>query len=147
MRSFGLVDGRPGEADPPWGDGEGGCLFAEPSITDFLENLRWQLGEAVKRAKGAIALINADHAKRGILHSSMTNQRITNAVKVEFDAGIEVAFGELKRAIRITKLDPKDLRQATLECLSTFLVEAKGLMASSLRCLLCRVSPASRHRG
>jgi hypothetical protein len=106
-------------------------VFAEPTINDFLDNLRWHLAGAMSRARAAIAHIKSDHASRGILQSGMTYQRIFAVVREEFEAGIETAFGELKRAARTTKLEPADLRQATLQCLANFMIEAKALIGSA----------------
>jgi hypothetical protein len=86
-------------------------MFAEPTINDFRENVRWHLAEAMTRAQGSIAAIKADHASRGILQSGMTYQRIFATVRDEFDAGTRTALGELKRAVRATKLDRKTRRK------------------------------------
>jgi hypothetical protein len=51
-------------------------VFAEPTINDFLDNLRWHLAKAMTRAGESIARIKGDHAGGGILNSSMTYQRI-----------------------------------------------------------------------
>lgn len=107
-------------------------MFAEPTINDFLDNLRWHLAEAMTRAKGGIARIKAEHAGRGVLNSGMTYLRTFDTVREEFDAGIKTTLGELKRAVRITKLNPSDLRQVTVQCLNNFAIEAKSLIRANL---------------
>jgi hypothetical protein len=107
-------------------------MFAEPTINDFRENVRWHLAEAMTRAQGSIAAIKADHASRGILQSGMTYQRIFATVRDEFDAGTRTALGELKRAVRATKLDRDDLRQTTTQCLTDFENQAKALVRANL---------------
>ena len=106
-------------------------MFAEPTINDFFDNLRWHLAEAMERAGVAIAHIKSEHARRGILQSSMTYQRVFDTVRQEFDAGTKTAFGELKRGVRITKIDRLELRQATLQSLASFAIEAKALIAAN----------------
>src|SRR5580704_5959727 len=105
-------------------------MFAQPTINDFLDNLRWHLAQAMKRAQASKAKILSEHASRGILQSSMTYQRVFEAVRQEFDAGIKTAFGELKRAIRITNLHRAELRQATVQCLENFALQVKAMVGA-----------------
>jgi hypothetical protein len=108
-------------------------VFREPTINDFLDNLRWHLAKAIARAKGSINQTLSNHASRGILQSSMTYQRIFEEVRKEFEAGIETAFGELRRAARKTKLDRNDLRQTTVQTLENFALEAKAIIGGNHR--------------
>jgi ABC-type transporter MlaC component len=48
------------------------------------------------------------------------------AAKKEFEAGVDAVLGELKRTIRKTKLDPKQLRQRAADRLMSFADEAKA---------------------
>ena len=107
-------------------------MFAEPTINDFLDNLRWHLAEAMTRTTGEIARIKAEQAGRGVLNSGMTYLRTVDTVREGFDVGTRTALGELKRAVRITKLNPNDLRQATVQCLNNFSIEAKSLIRATL---------------
>jgi hypothetical protein len=100
-------------------------MFAKPTINDFLDNVRWHIGQAVGRINKSIARIKAEHAARGILQSGTTFVRSSETVKEEFDATIRIVVGELKRVARITDLDPKDLRQATAQCLDNFCCKQK----------------------
>jgi hypothetical protein len=43
-----------------------------------------------------------------------------------------IVVGELKRVARITDLDPKDLRQATAQCLDNFLLQAKAIIRGTV---------------
>jgi hypothetical protein len=89
-------------------------MYSQPTINDFLDNIRWHLAEAIKRAQATIGGIKSDHAGRGILHSSMTYQRIFAAVNDEFETGTRAVLGELRRAVRITTLDRRTLREVTV---------------------------------
>jgi hypothetical protein len=102
-------------------------MFAEPTIDDFLDNVRWHLAKAVNRAGRAVAATTAQLASKGALNSGRAIIMIFDAVRTEFDAGIETAFGELKRTINRTKLNRGDLRQATVSCLENFAIEMKAL--------------------
>src|SRR5262249_43309511 len=57
--------------------------------------------------------------------------RIFGEVRKEFDAGIETALGELKRAVRKTSLDRDELRQATTKCLMNFATVIKAATESN----------------
>jgi hypothetical protein len=102
-------------------------MFAEPTINDYLDNIRWHLDKALTNAKHAVSRIQVEHASRGILDSSMTVSRVAGDVKKEFDAGVEAALGELRRAVSKTRLDPRELRQATAQCLTNFAIAVKSV--------------------
>src|SRR5262249_37715025 len=102
-------------------------VFTEPTINDFVDNIRWHLAKALDRARGEVVRIKSEHASRGILQSSMTIMRIFAEVRKEFDAGIETALGELKRAMRKTQLDGRELREVTVQCLENFAIQAKAV--------------------
>ncbi len=106
-----------------------GAMFADPTINDYVDNIRWHLDKALTNAKLAVGKIRADHAARGILSSSMTVMRVIGDVKKEFDVGVEAALGELRRAVSKTRLDPQELRQATAQCLANFAIATKGVAA------------------
>jgi hypothetical protein len=106
-------------------------MFAKPTINDFFDNARWHVKEAIARINKLVGRMKAEHAGRGILQSSMTHQRTFQIVKEEFDATIRIVFGELKRTIRITDLDPREVRQAALQCLDDFSRQAKAIIQGS----------------
>ena len=107
-------------------------MFAQPTLNDFLDNLRWHLAKATTRARQSLDRMRVEHAKHGTIHSSMTCRRTFEIVREEFEAGVEVALGELKRAIRTTGLDRNDLRQLAIQTLETFAGQAKALMANDM---------------
>ena len=106
-------------------------VFAEPTINDFRDSLRWHLTRAMTRARTAIGRIKSEHAAHGALQSNRTYLGIFAAVRREFEAGTNTALGELKRVVRITRLDRTELRQAALQCLNDFAIEAKALIDSN----------------
>jgi hypothetical protein len=107
-------------------------MFAELTINDYQNWVRWHLKKALTNAEGAVGQIRAEHAARGILDSSMTVMRVIGDVKKEFDAGVEAALGELHRAVSKTNLDPQELRQATAQCLVNFANATKRVAAPYL---------------
>jgi hypothetical protein len=104
-------------------------MFADPTINDYLDNVRWHLDKVLANATHAVNKVRAEHAQRGILSSSMTVMRVFSEVKREFDFGVEAALGELRRAASKTKLDPRELRQATAQCLANFAIAMKSIAA------------------
>ena len=105
-------------------------MFAEPTMNDFLDNIRWHLQKAADRGRQAAAEVLAQLAKAGALQSGRAVLMTFAAVRKEYDAGVDSALGELKRCARITKLDPRDLRQATVQCLENFALEMKSITRS-----------------
>lgn len=83
------------------------------------------------RARTAIGQIKSEHAAHGALQSNRTYLGIFAAVRREFEAGTNTALGELKRVVIITRLDRTELRQAALQCLNDFAIEAKALINSN----------------
>src|SRR5258708_11318070 len=104
-------------------------MYAEPTINDFLDNIRWHLDKACQNAQHVVNQVMTEHAGRGILESSMTMMRIFDEVRKEFDAGIEVALGELQRTATKTTLNRQELRQATAQCLTNFAIAMKSMTA------------------
>ena len=102
-------------------------MFREPTLNDFLDNLRWHLNKASRNAVHAVNACRAQLASSGRLQSSAEIIMVFDAVRNEFDAGIETAFGELKRTIKRTTLDRIDLRDATVSCLENFRLEMEAL--------------------
>ena len=64
-------------------------MFRDPTINDFLDNLRWHLAKAMTRVHQSKNRILGEHASRGILQSSMTYQRIFGEAQKAFEAGVE----------------------------------------------------------
>jgi len=72
-------------------------MFSEPTINDFLDNVKWHLAKAADRAGRAVASTQGLLASKGGLNSGRAIIMILDAVRTEFDAAIETVFGELKR--------------------------------------------------
>jgi hypothetical protein len=111
-------------------------MFAEPTINDFLDNVRWHLKKAATNAGRAVAAVQAQLAAKGALQSGRAIISIFDAVRKEFDGGIDTALGELKRTIDRTKLDRSELRQMTMQCLENFAIEMKGLTKADQSAIL-----------
>jgi hypothetical protein len=101
-------------------------MFAEPAINDFIFNIRWHLEKALTNVRNRVGDIGASHAQRGLGMSGVVIAAIFADVQKEFEEGIADALGELKRAIRTTKLDRHELRQAALQCLENFTIGCKA---------------------
>jgi hypothetical protein len=95
-------------------------MFVEPTINDFIFKIRWHLPERLRNAGSKVAEAHGNAAQRGIGLSSTTWTTIFLEVRKEFEGGIETVLGELKRAIRTTKFDPNDLKQAAVGRLADF---------------------------
>src|ERR1700704_1789666 len=93
------------------------CMFAEPTINDFLDNIRWHLKKAANNARLAVDAVQARLSANGALQSGRAIVMTFDAVRKEFDAGMDAVLGELKRTIFRTGLDRAALRQAALQCL------------------------------
>jgi hypothetical protein len=102
-------------------------MFSEPTINDFLDNVKWHLAKAADRAGRAVASTQGLLASKGGLNSGRAIIMIFDAVRTEFDAAIDTVFGELKRTINRTHLNRGDLRQAAVSCLENFAIEMKAL--------------------
>jgi hypothetical protein len=102
-------------------------MFREPTINDFLDNVRWHLARAAERARRSVDTITAQLASKGVLQSGRAIIEIFGAVQTEFEAAIETVFGEVKRTINRTKLNRTDIRQAAISCLENFVIEMKSL--------------------
>src|SRR5438477_9306079 len=102
-------------------------MFVEPTINDFLDNVQWHLKNAADNAARAVNSVLRGLNSKGALHSGRAIILTFEAIRKDFDAGIETALGELKRTIGRTTLDRKDLRLATLSCLENFALQMKAL--------------------
>ncbi|WP_316227655.1 MULTISPECIES: hypothetical protein [unclassified Bradyrhizobium] len=102
-------------------------MFAEPTINDFLDNIRWHLKKAGVDAGRTVAAIQAELASKGLLLSGRAVISIFDAVRKDFEGGINATLGELKRTIARTTLDRIQLRQMTIQCLENFAIEMKSL--------------------
>jgi hypothetical protein len=103
-------------------------MFAEPTINDFICNIRWHLDKALTNARRKVEEAGAIAAQRGLSLSGNALIAIVAEVRREFEGGIEVVLGELKRAIRITKLDRNELRQEAVRGLENFAHSCKGMI-------------------
>jgi hypothetical protein len=81
-------------------------MFVEPTINDFLDNIRWHLKKAANNAGVAVNAVQAQLAATHALQSGRAIILIFDAVRKEFHAGIDAALGELKRTILTDKARP-----------------------------------------
>jgi hypothetical protein len=100
-------------------------MFAKPTIDDFLALIDWHIGKADDRAKRAVNDVRRQAAAKGALNSGRAVMLSFEAVRTEFDSGIETVLGELKRVMRITTLDRDQLRQHAVQRLMNFAIAAK----------------------
>jgi len=105
-------------------------MFREPTINDFLDNVRWHLDRATAKTGGEVVAIRSRLAAKGMLQSSAAIIEIFGVVQKEFEAGTERALGELKRTMVRSRLDHGDLRQATVSCLTNFAIAMKSVTHS-----------------
>jgi hypothetical protein len=101
-------------------------VFAEPTVNDFLARIDWHISKSLDRAARAVARVRADAAKNGAFQSGRRVILSIDAVRAEFEAGIEATLGELKRTVRNTELDPKLLRDRVGQRLTKFTDDVKG---------------------
>jgi hypothetical protein len=102
-------------------------VFAEPTINDFLDLIDWHIAKARGRAVQSVNQVRGTAAASGALVSGRTVILICEAVRREFDSGVDAVLGELKRVIRTTKLDRADLRQHAVQRLMNFEIAAKAI--------------------
>src|SRR6476620_7696774 len=102
-------------------------MFAEPTINDFLQLIDWHISKAQDRASQAVNQVRREAAARGTLNSGGTVIFGVQAVRKEFDSGVEAVLGELKRTIQTTKLDSDKLRESAEQRLTNFAIAAKAV--------------------
>jgi hypothetical protein len=102
-------------------------MFAEPTINDFIERIDWHTTKAVDRATRAVNDVRGQAAFHGAINSSRAVINSFEAVRKEFDSGLEAVLGELKRVIHATALDRNDLRQMAVQRLTNFAAAAKAI--------------------
>jgi hypothetical protein len=102
-------------------------MFAEPTINDFLQLIDWHISKAQDRASQAVNQVRREAAARGTLNSGGTVIFGVQAVRKEFDSGVEAVLGELKRIIQTTKLDSDKLRESAEQRLTNFAIAAKAV--------------------
>jgi hypothetical protein len=100
-------------------------VYAEPTIDDFLELIDWHISKALDRAGQAVSRVRGEASAHGRLNSGMAVIFSIEAVRKEFDSGVEAVLGGLKRVARKTKLDREDLRQNAFKRLENFVTAAK----------------------
>jgi SMC interacting uncharacterized protein involved in chromosome segregation len=102
-------------------------MFSDPTTNDHLDKIRRTLSAEIDTLNSSLAKMYSEHAARGILTSSMTVQRVwADAVKSDV-AGIEKALYELRKTIQSTKLDPKELRDHTVNELENFRLQIESI--------------------
>jgi hypothetical protein len=102
-------------------------MFAEPTINDFIARIDWHTAKALDRAARAVNDVRGQAALRGAINSSGAVINSFEAVRKEFDSGLEAVLGELKRVIETTALDRDDLRQVAVQRLTNFAAAAKAI--------------------
>jgi hypothetical protein len=103
--------------------------FAQPNINDFLASIDWHIGKARDRAGLAVANVRAQGAANG--RSGRTGLLVCEAIRKEFESGVEAVLGELDRVIHVTELDPGELRQHAVQRLMQFAVNMKAIVPTS----------------
>ena len=100
-------------------------MFAEPTIEDFVARIDWHVSNALNRAHKSVGQIRSEAAAKGWLQSGRRYLVSIEAVRKEFEVGIETVLGELKRALRDTELDKHVLRETAEQHLMKFAEDAK----------------------
>jgi len=95
-------------------------MFSDPTIDDFRNWIKHHLQKALDRSRKSVGQVASEASARGAYHSSARIFMTLDAAHKQFDAGIEAALGELKRAIKSTRLDKHELRKVTEEELREF---------------------------
>lgn len=101
--------------------------YAQPSLDDFARAIEWHLDRSLSAARQRIGGIETSANARGMLRSGNTIIETFQAAHKEFEGGVDTALGELKRAIQTTELDKDRLRKITIEALSKYRDDLKGL--------------------
>ncbi len=89
----------------------------------------WHIGKAPNRAGWAVAQVRAQGTVHG--RSSRIVLLLCDAIRGEFEKGVEAVLGELSRVIRTTDLDRNELRQRTIERLNQYAAAMKAIMPRS----------------
>jgi predicted nucleotide-binding protein len=103
----------------------GNIVFAEPTINDYLALIERPLQGAIERARKAVEQVEHDATRTGQTGRSVA--LIFEAVRKEFNAGIQTTLGHLRRVTRDTSLDRSELRQLTVQRLMNFVIAAKSV--------------------
>jgi len=101
-------------------------MFRDPTINDFIGWQRFHLDKAAEEVRRAVRARQASLAARGLGQSGAMIEGVLDDIHTGFDRGVETALGELKRAVRTTKLDPADLRQMTAQLLGQYTIDVKA---------------------
>jgi len=103
----------------------GNIVFAEPTINDYMALIERPLQSAIERARKAVEQVEHDATRTGQTGRSVA--LIFEAVRKEFNAGIQTTLGHLRRVTRDTSLDRSELRQLTVQRLMNFVIAAKSV--------------------
>jgi hypothetical protein len=101
-------------------------VFAEPTIDDFLARIDWHISNALDKAGAEIARVRSEATLAGGFGSGRMVLLNIEAARKAFDGGVDTTLGELKRTIRMTKLDPQKLRELVGQRLTKFAAAAKA---------------------
>jgi hypothetical protein len=101
-------------------------MFIEPTINDFLDCIRTRLKREIDDAKGGMARIEHAASRAGLTGNTFV--QIFDEVRNRYNDGIEFTLGELKRTIKRTTLDARELRQLTVQALMDFAIAAKSIV-------------------
>jgi hypothetical protein len=100
-------------------------VFAEPTIDDFLARIDWHISNALDKAGTEVARVRNEASLAGGFKSGRMVMLGIEAARKAFDGGVDTTLGELKRTIRMTKLDPQKLRELVGQRLTKFAAAAK----------------------
>jgi hypothetical protein len=100
-------------------------VFAAPTIDDFLARIDWHISNALDKAGTEVARVRNEASLAGGFKSGSMVMFGIEAARKAFDGGVDTTLGELKRTIRMTKLDPQKLRELVGQRLTKFAAAAK----------------------
>jgi ABC-type transporter Mla subunit MlaD len=100
-------------------------VYTEPTINDFLALIDRPLKEAIERAQHAVETVARSAARTGQTGNSVS--LTFEAVRKEFDAGVQTALSRLRQVATRTNLDQSELRQQTVQRLMNFVIAAKSV--------------------
>lgn len=100
-------------------------MYDEPTINDFLAMIGRPLQATIKRAQEAAEQVARDAARTGQTGNSVV--QTFEAVRKEFDSGVQATLGHLRRVATDTNLDRAELRQLAVQQLMNFAIAAKSV--------------------
>jgi hypothetical protein len=101
------------------------CVFAKPTVNDFLALIDRDLERIAERARQAVQQVEHNASRTG--RTGGTVSQIFEAARTQFDAGIRTTLGHLGRVLKETSLDRTELRQLAVQRLMQFGITSKSL--------------------